>query len=230
MQRRAVGAAMPSIPAKIPTLPARRARLAAVSSRSGTRRRSAPPAVGARENRSTSPTPAARAIRRGAPPAPNANGGLATAPPSQTPRDEFDLGIGYMERKDYALAEQTMRNFAQKYPGDPLLADSQYWLGESLFQRQQYRDAAEAFLAVTTKFDKSAKAPDALAAARTIAGGAEGKGSRLRRVRRGDAKISARLERRESGRGPRAKAGEVLKPVFPGSDRRIPLGLPRVPA
>jgi tol-pal system protein YbgF len=55
-----------------------------------------------------------------------------------------------------------MRNFAQKYPSDPLVADSQYWLGESFFQRQQYRDSAEAFLAVTTKFDKSAKAPDAL--------------------------------------------------------------------
>ncbi len=39
---------------------------------------------------------------------------------------------------------------------------SQYWLGESFFQRQLYRDAAESFLAVTTKFDKSAKAPDAL--------------------------------------------------------------------
>jgi tol-pal system protein YbgF len=87
---------------------------------------------------------------------------LTTLPPSATPRDEFDLGIGYMERKDYALAEQTMRNFAQKYPSDPLMADSQYWLGESFFQRQQYRDAAESFLAVTTKFDKSAKAPDAL--------------------------------------------------------------------
>jgi tol-pal system protein YbgF len=92
----------------------------------------------------------------------NGTGALATAPPSQTPRDEFDLGIGYMQRKDYALAEETMRNFAQKYPGDPLLADSQYWLGESFFQRQLYRDAAESFLAVTTKFDKSAKAPDAL--------------------------------------------------------------------
>jgi tol-pal system protein YbgF len=93
----------------------------------------------------------------------NATGGaLVTAPPSQTPRDEFDLGIGYMQRKDSALAEETMRNFAQKYPGDPLLADSQYWLGESFFQRQLYRDAAESFLAVTTKFDKSAKAPDAL--------------------------------------------------------------------
>jgi tol-pal system protein YbgF len=88
--------------------------------------------------------------------------GVATAPPSQSPRDEFDLGIGYMQRKDYALAEETMKNFAQKYPSDPLLADSQYWLGESYFQRQQYRDAAEAFLGVTTKYDKSAKAPDAL--------------------------------------------------------------------
>lgn len=87
---------------------------------------------------------------------------LATLPPSATPRDEFDLGIGYMQRKDYALAEQTMRNFAQKYPSDPLMADSQYWLGESFFQRQLYRDAAESFLAVTTKFDKSAKAADAL--------------------------------------------------------------------
>jgi len=86
--------------------------------------------------------------------------GLATAPPS--PRDEFDLGIGYMQRRDYALAEETLRNFAQRYPHDPLIADSQYWLGESFFQRQLYREAAESFLAVTTKFDKSAKAPDAL--------------------------------------------------------------------
>jgi tol-pal system protein YbgF len=92
----------------------------------------------------------------------NAGGALATLPPSATSKDEFDLGIGYMQRKDYALAEETMRNFAQKYPGDPLTGDSQYWLGESFFQRQQYRDAAEAFLGVTTKFDKSAKAPDAL--------------------------------------------------------------------
>ena len=67
-----------------------------------------------------------------------------------------------MQRKDYALAEETMRGFAQKYPSDPLIADSQYWLGESYFQRQKYREAAEAFLGVTTKFDKSAKAPDAL--------------------------------------------------------------------
>ncbi|WP_439370449.1 tol-pal system protein YbgF [Bradyrhizobium sp. DASA03120] len=95
-------------------------------------------------------------------PAQGGGAGPTTLPPSATPRDEFDLGIGYMQRKDYALAEQTMKNFAQKYPNDPLLGDAQYWLGESYFQRQQYRDSAEAFLAVTTKYDKSAKAPDAL--------------------------------------------------------------------
>ncbi|WP_426613575.1 tol-pal system protein YbgF [Bradyrhizobium sp. McL0616] len=105
--------------------------------------------------------PGAQPAQPGYPP-PAAGGTLATLPPSATPRDEFDLGIGYMQRKDYALAEQTMKNFAQKYPSDPLLGDAQYWLGESYFQRQQYRDSAEAFLAVTTKYDKSAKAPDAL--------------------------------------------------------------------
>jgi tol-pal system protein YbgF len=99
------------------------------------------------------------------PPAPrntNAPGALTTLPPSATPRDEFDLGVGYIQRKDYALAEETMRNFQRKYPNDPLMAETQFWLGESFFQRQQYREAAEAFLGVTTKFDRSTKAPDAL--------------------------------------------------------------------
>ncbi|MBI3701854.1 MAG: tol-pal system protein YbgF [Afipia sp.] len=92
----------------------------------------------------------------------NATAALTTAPPSQSPRDEFDLGIGYIQRKDYALAEETMRNFAVKYPSDKLVPDSQYWMGESLFQRQKYREAAEAFLGVTTKYATASKAPDAL--------------------------------------------------------------------
>jgi tol-pal system protein YbgF len=96
------------------------------------------------------------------PPPANATASLTTLPPSQSPRDEFDLGIGYVQRKDYALAEETMRNFAQKYPTDALVPDSQYWLGESLYQRQKYRDAAEIFLGVTTKYDTSGKAPDSL--------------------------------------------------------------------
>jgi len=101
--------------------------------------------------------------RDGAPQAmPPAGPTVATAAPGQTPRDEFDLGYGYIQRKDYALAEEALRGFVKKYPTDRLVADAQYWLGESLFQRQRYRDAAESFLTVTTKYDTATRAPDAL--------------------------------------------------------------------
>jgi tol-pal system protein YbgF len=95
-------------------------------------------------------------------PQPPAGAQVATLPPSNSPRDEYDLGYGYIERKDYALADQTLRTFLQKYPSDRLVPEANYWLGESLYQRQRYRDAAESFLTVTTKFENSAKAPDAL--------------------------------------------------------------------
>jgi tol-pal system protein YbgF len=87
---------------------------------------------------------------------------VATAPPSQSPRDTFDLGNGYLQRRDYALAEDTFREFLRKFPSDRLAGDAQFGLGESLFQRQSYRDAADAFLAMSKKFENSAKAPDAL--------------------------------------------------------------------
>ena len=87
---------------------------------------------------------------------------LATLPPAATPKDEYDMAYGYVLHKDYALAEQSFRDFLRKYPDEKLVPDAQYWLGESLFQRQRYRDAAESFLAVSTKFEHSGKAPDAL--------------------------------------------------------------------
>ncbi len=93
---------------------------------------------------------------------PPRNPQVATLPPSQSPKDEFDLGYGYVLRKDYALAEDTLRAFLKRHPSDRLAADAQYWLGEALFQRQRYRDAGEAFLTVSTKYETAAKAPDAL--------------------------------------------------------------------
>ena len=85
-----------------------------------------------------------------------------TMAPSAMPRDELALAQGYIQRKDYALAEDSLREFLKKYPSDRLASDAHYWLGESLFQRQRYRDAAESFLTVSTKFDASGRAPEAL--------------------------------------------------------------------
>jgi tol-pal system protein YbgF len=87
---------------------------------------------------------------------------VATLPPTDSPKDTYDLAYGYILRREYALAEDTFRVFLRRFPTDRLSSDAQYWLGESLFQRQRYRDAAEMFLNVSTKFETSAKAPDSL--------------------------------------------------------------------
>ena len=87
---------------------------------------------------------------------------MATLPPSDSPKDNYDLAYGYVLRKDYGLAEDGFRSFLVKFPSDRLAADAHYWLGESLFQRQQFRDAAESFLTVSTKYETAGKAPEAL--------------------------------------------------------------------
>ena len=125
---------------------------------------------------------------------PSATGAqLATLPPSATPKDEYDMAYGYVLHKDYALAEQAFRDFLRKYPNERLVPDAQYWLGESLFQRQQYRDAAESFLAVSTKFEHIRQGAGCAAAARPVACRAASEGSGLRHARRSRPQISARF-------------------------------------
>jgi tol-pal system protein YbgF len=86
----------------------------------------------------------------------------STAPPSETAQGYYDLAYGYVLRKDYAFAEDALQTFLKKYPSDARVPDAQFWLGESLFQRQRYDAAAEAFLAVSTKHEQHPKAAEAL--------------------------------------------------------------------
>jgi len=86
----------------------------------------------------------------------------AVAPPSDSPKDYYDLAYGYVLRKDYAQAEDGFQSFLKKFPNDRRAADAQFWLGESLFQRQRHDAAAQAFLEVSTKHSSHSKAPDAL--------------------------------------------------------------------
>jgi len=118
------------------------------------------PPSGAIASASGAPVPATPPpqIRNVAPPGQQ----LATLPPSASPKDEYDMAYGYVLHKDYSLAEQSFRDFLKKYPNEQLVPDANYWLGESLFQQQRYRDAAESFLNVSTKYERSGKAPDAL--------------------------------------------------------------------
>ena len=83
--------------------------------------------------------------------------------PTNTPKDEYDLAYGYVLRKDYALAEETLRAFLKKYPSDRLARGCAVTgSARAMFQRQRYREAAEAFLDMSTKYETHAKAPDSL--------------------------------------------------------------------
>jgi tol-pal system protein YbgF len=86
----------------------------------------------------------------------------AVAPPTESAKDYYDLGYGYVLRKDYALAEQTFDAFLKKFPSDRRAAEAQFWLGESMFQRQRYDQAASSFLDMSTRHSSHAKAPEAL--------------------------------------------------------------------
>ena len=152
--------------------------------------------------------------RRRATPAPPATQ-LATLPPSASPQDEYDMAYGYVLHKDYALAEQAFRDFLRKYPNDRLVPDAQYWLGESLFQRQRYRDAAESFLAVSTKYENVRQGAGCAAAARPVACRAQSEGSGLRDAGRSRPQISARLGEREARRRRRNKSVRTAETAAP---------------
>jgi tol-pal system protein YbgF len=96
------------------------------------------------------------------PPPQAGDGRVAAALPTATPRDLLDLGNGYLRRRDYARAEDTFREFLNRYQSDRLAPEAEFGLGESLFQLQDYQDAANAFVSLSKRYETSPKAPDAL--------------------------------------------------------------------
>lgn len=88
------------------------------------------------------------------------SGGLSVG--TGNPRDQFDMGVGFMQRRDYELAEQTFRDFLRANPTDRLAPDARYWLGEALYQRRQYTDAADSFYKIYVDAPQSAKAPESM--------------------------------------------------------------------
>jgi tol-pal system protein YbgF len=95
-------------------------------------------------------------------------GQQAVLAPSGSAKDEYDLAYGAILRRDYDLAVDGFRTFlthhstSREPEAQRLLPDAHYWLGEAQFQRQQYNDAAEIFLKISTDYPNAVKAPDAL--------------------------------------------------------------------
>ena len=62
----------------------------------------------------------------------------------------------------YEEAEAKFRQFLSQYPGHPLSANAQYWLGETYYVRADYKQAAKTFAQGYQDYPKSAKAADSL--------------------------------------------------------------------
>jgi tol-pal system protein YbgF len=95
----------------------------------------------------------------GGPPGPQAS---AAPEPEANPKQLYETAYGYLLQRDYGAAEAAFDEFLRRHPNDPLAGNAQYWLGESLYVRGQYRAAAGAFLKGYQTYAKSAKAPESL--------------------------------------------------------------------
>jgi tol-pal system protein YbgF len=78
------------------------------------------------------------------------------------PKQLYESAYGYLLQRDYGAAEAAFEDFLQRFPNDPLAGNAQYWLGESLYVRGQYRSAAGAFLKGYQTYGRNAKAPESL--------------------------------------------------------------------
>lgn len=74
----------------------------------------------------------------------------------------YESSYDKLHRKDYAGAERGFKTFIQQNPKSDLVSNAHYWLGETYYARQQYKDAARFFLNGYKKYPKGRKAPDNL--------------------------------------------------------------------
>jgi tol-pal system protein YbgF len=93
--------------------------------------------------------------------APDAGMGGASAAPT-TPDDEYNADYRLIETQRYDQAEAAFRGFVASHPKDKRVPDAIHWIGESLYQRKQYTDAAEQFLKVTKTYASSRRAPSSM--------------------------------------------------------------------
>ena len=66
------------------------------------------------------------------------------------------------QQRRYQDAAKAFTAFLQRYPGDELAPNAQYWLGEAHYVSQHNVEALQAFQVVVERYPDSTKAPGAL--------------------------------------------------------------------
>ena len=96
---------------------------------------------------------------RGSLPGAGAAAGAGGAPGD---REAYQSALDALKQRDYARAEQVLREFPSRYPDSALLDNAKYWLGETLYVQRKYPESLQAFQRVVREHPDSGKVPDAL--------------------------------------------------------------------
>lgn len=100
-----------------------------------------------------------------------AGGQLAGAPAAgevpPPPAPPADPAVAFKQARqllldgDYANAEQAFSTYVANYPDNAKTPEARYWLGETLFVREAYTDAAAAYIGAIRGWPQTSWAPDA---------------------------------------------------------------------
>jgi tol-pal system protein YbgF len=82
--------------------------------------------------------------------------------PQGSAEERYEVAFGYMRRGDYDHAETAFQEFIAAHANHELTGNAQYWLGESFYARQDYANAADAFLTGYQNFGDGQKGPDSV--------------------------------------------------------------------
>lgn len=85
-----------------------------------------------------------------------------TGLPEGGPDAAYSYAMSFLRQGDYGAAEVAFSQFLESYGDTSLAGNAQYWLGETYYVREQYQDAARAFLVGYQTYASSPKAPDSL--------------------------------------------------------------------
>lgn len=81
---------------------------------------------------------------------------------SSDPSSLYKKGLDLMGRNEYRQAQAAFADFIVQFPESDLADNAQYWIGECFYSEKNFKDARDAFQAVSDHFPFGNKVPDAL--------------------------------------------------------------------
>ncbi|MGH6761325.1 MAG: tol-pal system protein YbgF [Phyllobacterium sp.] len=87
---------------------------------------------------------------------------VASIPQTDDPKELYQQAYQFLLAGDYRTSEAAFRSHIDRFPNDPASPDARFWLGESLFGQERYREAASVFLDTHRDFPNSRKSAENL--------------------------------------------------------------------